>query len=205
MFLITDETLDCPGRSDVTSDLQIQLPLCCPCGSGDLYRRGLCEACYNRGRRSRARFGGKQERILDLRETRWAEQNPKKPASCSPRPHAAAGDGREGKCDLRAGPGLAGQPLVELVLNGLPSERSRRAYGRALGDFLVRYPPNASGEGFIQEALYEGGTVRRHSVHHFDLGRYSGISSALTHSPKDHSMASGSMEASLRNPHFTHT
>ena len=41
-----------------------QLPLCCPCGSPDLYRRGLCEACYNRGRRSRARFGGGRERVL---------------------------------------------------------------------------------------------------------------------------------------------
>ena len=27
-----------------------QLPLCCPCGSPDLYRRGLCQPCYNRGR-----------------------------------------------------------------------------------------------------------------------------------------------------------
>ena len=43
---------------------QFQLPLCCPCGSGDLYRRGRCESCYNRGRRSRARFGGCRERVL---------------------------------------------------------------------------------------------------------------------------------------------
>ena len=43
---------------------QQQLPLCCPCGSPDLYRRGLCEICYNRGRRSRARFGGGRERVL---------------------------------------------------------------------------------------------------------------------------------------------
>lgn len=43
---------------------QHQLPLCCPCGSPDLYRRGLCEACYNRGRRDRARFGGGRERVL---------------------------------------------------------------------------------------------------------------------------------------------
>ena len=48
----------------MTPDLQIQLPLCCPCGSPDLYRRGLCEPCYNRGRRSRARFGGGRERVL---------------------------------------------------------------------------------------------------------------------------------------------
>ena len=44
---------------------QIQLPLCCPCGSPDLYRGGLCESCYNRGRRSRARFGGRRERVLE--------------------------------------------------------------------------------------------------------------------------------------------
>ena len=31
-----------------------------------------------------------------------------RPASCSCRPHADAGDGGEGKCGLRAGPGLAG-------------------------------------------------------------------------------------------------
>ncbi len=41
-----------------------QLPLCCPCGEAALYRRGLCEGCYNRGRRSRARFGGGRERVL---------------------------------------------------------------------------------------------------------------------------------------------
>ncbi len=47
-----------------TDRQQQQLPLCCPCGSPDLYRRGFCEACYNRGRRSRARFGGGRERVL---------------------------------------------------------------------------------------------------------------------------------------------
>ena len=41
-----------------------QIPLCCPCGAPELYRRGLCEPCYNRGRRSRARFGGGRERVL---------------------------------------------------------------------------------------------------------------------------------------------
>ena len=41
---------------------QQQLPLCCPCGSRDLYRRGLCEVCYNRRRN---RFAGKRERILE--------------------------------------------------------------------------------------------------------------------------------------------
>ena len=30
----------------------------------ELYRRGLCKRCYNRGRRSRARFGGGRERVL---------------------------------------------------------------------------------------------------------------------------------------------
>ena len=49
----------------MTPARQIQLPLCCPCGSPDLYRGGLCELCYNRGRRSRARFGGRRERVLE--------------------------------------------------------------------------------------------------------------------------------------------
>ena len=58
---------DMPGRSRALrrdSPPKKQLPLCCPCGSPDLYRRGLCEACYNRGRRSRARFGGGREGVL---------------------------------------------------------------------------------------------------------------------------------------------
>ena len=46
--------------SAVTPSQKMQLPLCCPCGSPDLYRRGLCEGCYNR-----ARFAGKRERILE--------------------------------------------------------------------------------------------------------------------------------------------
>ena len=86
------------------ADHQQQLPLCCPCGSGELYRRGLCEICYNRGRRSRARFGGGRERVLardhhlcracharlhrlgaidrwvpDLLSDLWAEQHPRSP------------------------------------------------------------------------------------------------------------------------------
>ena len=65
MLLITGDMPGRSGRSAVTSDLEIQLPLCCPCGSPDLYRRGLCESCYHRGRRARARFGGKRERILE--------------------------------------------------------------------------------------------------------------------------------------------
>ena len=50
--------------SAVTPSQKIQIPLCCPCGSSELYRRELCETCYNRGRRSRARFGGGRERVL---------------------------------------------------------------------------------------------------------------------------------------------
>ena len=50
--------------SAVTPNQIKQLPLCCPCGEPEIYRRGLCEACYNRGRRSRARFGGGREQIL---------------------------------------------------------------------------------------------------------------------------------------------
>ena len=44
--------------------LEQQLPLCCPCGSIALYRRGLCEPCYNRRRRDRARFAGQRDRVL---------------------------------------------------------------------------------------------------------------------------------------------
>ena len=40
-----------------------QLSICYPCGSPDLYRRGLCEPCYNRRRRDRARFAGRREQI----------------------------------------------------------------------------------------------------------------------------------------------
>ncbi|MCY4429712.1 MAG: HNH endonuclease signature motif containing protein [Rhodospirillales bacterium] len=41
-----------------------QIPLCCPCGSSSLYRRGLCEPCYNRRRRDRDRFAGQRDRVL---------------------------------------------------------------------------------------------------------------------------------------------
>ena len=41
-----------------------QIPLCCPCGDPELYRRGRCKRCYNRGRCSRARFGGGREKVL---------------------------------------------------------------------------------------------------------------------------------------------
>ena len=50
-----------PVPSAVTPNQIKQLPLCCPCGEPELYRRGLCEPCYNRGRRSRTRFGGGRE------------------------------------------------------------------------------------------------------------------------------------------------
>ncbi len=41
-----------------------QIPLCCPCGSFQLFCGGWCRACYGRRRRSRARFGGRREKIL---------------------------------------------------------------------------------------------------------------------------------------------
>ena len=41
-------------------------------------------------------------------------------------------------------------PLVDLVLDGLSSEHSRRAYRRALEEFFGWYPSNASGEGFTR-------------------------------------------------------
>ena len=37
-------------------------------------------------------------------------------------------------------------PLVDLVLDGLSSEHSRRAYRRALNEFFTWYPSNAAGE-----------------------------------------------------------
>ena len=50
-------------------------------------------------------------------------------------------------------------PLVDLVLDGLASEHSRRAYRRALGEFFSWYPSNASGEGFTRA------TVQRYRSH----------------------------------------
>ena len=44
--------------------LDPQIPLCCPCGSFQLFCRGWCLACYGRRSRSRARFGGLREKIL---------------------------------------------------------------------------------------------------------------------------------------------
>ena len=60
MSLIVDEF----RPLEVISDPQ-QIPLCCPCGEPVLYRRGLCQTCYNRRRRDRSRFAGKRERILE--------------------------------------------------------------------------------------------------------------------------------------------
>ena len=44
-------------------------------------------------------------------------------------------------------------PLVDLVLDGLSSEHSRRAYRRALEEFFGWYPSNASGEGFTRAVV----------------------------------------------------
>ena len=52
-------------------------------------------------------------------------------------------------------------PLVELVLDSLASEHSRRAYGRALSEFFAWYPSNASGEGFTRAVL---GRYRSHLI-----------------------------------------
>ncbi|MCY3670190.1 MAG: site-specific integrase, partial [Alphaproteobacteria bacterium] len=52
-------------------------------------------------------------------------------------------------------------PLVELVLDSLASGHSRRAYGRALGEFFAWYLPNASGEGFTWAVL---GRYRSHLI-----------------------------------------
>ena len=63
-----------------------QLPLCCPCGEPELYRRGFCHRCYHRRRRDHARFAGRREKVLSrdrwvpavLLEL-WAEQHPGAP------------------------------------------------------------------------------------------------------------------------------
>ena len=63
-----------------------------------------------------------------------------------------SGGGREdrpGK-DLALAPAAFPAPLVDLVLDGLPSPHSRRAYGRALSEFFAWYPSNAPGEGFTR-------------------------------------------------------
>ena len=52
-------------------------------------------------------------------------------------------------------------PLVELVLDSLASEHSRRAYHRALSEFFAWYPSNASGEGFTRAVL---GRYRLHLI-----------------------------------------
>ena len=52
-------------------------------------------------------------------------------------------------------------PLVELVLDALPSPHSRRAYGRALEEFFDWYPSNAFGEGFTRAVL---GRYRSHLI-----------------------------------------
>ena len=43
--------------------------------------------------------------------------------------------------------------LVDLVLDGLGSEHSRRAYGRALGEFFRWYQQHAAGAGFTRATL----------------------------------------------------
>ena len=42
----------------------LQIPLCCPCGSFQLFCGGWCRACYGHRSRSRSRFGGLRERVL---------------------------------------------------------------------------------------------------------------------------------------------
>ena len=59
-------------------------------------------------------------------------------------------EGREGKDLAPVAASPAPAALAELVLDGLPSPHSRRAYGRALEEFLAWYPSNASGEGFTR-------------------------------------------------------
>ena len=59
-------------------------------------------------------------------------------------------EGREGK-DLV--PAVFPAPLVDLVLDGLASPHSRRAYGRALSEFFAWYPSNTPGEGFTRATL----------------------------------------------------
>ena len=56
---------------------------------------------------------------------------------------------------------LSPAPLAELVLDSLASPHSRRAYGRALGEFFGWYAANAPGEGFTRAVL---GRYRSHLI-----------------------------------------
>ncbi len=63
------------------------------------------------------------------------------------------GEGREDLNRKDLAPAAIPGPLVDLVLDSLPSPHSRRAYGRALEEFFAWYPSNASGEGFTRATL----------------------------------------------------
>ena len=67
--------------------------------------------------------------------------------------------GREDPTGKDLAPATLPAPLVDLVLDSLPSPHSRRAYHRALGEFFAWYPSNASGEGFTRA------TVQRYRSH----------------------------------------
>ena len=62
---------------------------------------------------------------------------------------------------LQLRPAIATIPvlLVDLVLDGLASPHSRRAYGRVLDEFFTWYPSNAPVEGFTRA------TVQRYRSH----------------------------------------
>ena len=109
-----------------------QIPLCCPCGEPSLYRRGLCEPCYHRRRR---------EQIL-TRDRRLCRV-------CHARHPLVVHHRRPSNLPAAMSPA----PLMDLVLDGLSSEHSRRAYRRALGEFFSWYQSNASGEGFTRATL----------------------------------------------------
>ena len=72
-------------------------------------------------------------------------------------------EGFEGKSEGKPLAPAAASPaptaLAALVLDGLTSPHSRRAYGRALEEFFAWYPSNASGEGFNRA------TVQRYRSH----------------------------------------
>ena len=63
------------------------------------------------------------------------------------------GGGREERPGKDLVPATFPAPLVNLVLDSLPSPHSRRAYGRALEEFFTWYPSNASGEGFTRAVV----------------------------------------------------
>ena len=82
---------------------------------------------------------------------------PRRPAPAAAAPHTPVMSEKENPAAVPAlvppATPPAPAPLVDLVLDGLSSEHSRRAYRRALGDFFGWYQSNATGEGFTRAVV----------------------------------------------------